>query len=84
MIASNQTLIVLIVTTILNVLLMIYISKGKNKTQLQKIFMYTVGILSFWLIGLIMQITLSERLNIQPIYFDYIIYIAICKYIIFF
>ena len=50
MIASNQTLTVLIATTILNILLMIYISRGKNKTQLQKIFMCTIGILIFWLI----------------------------------
>lgn len=78
MIASNQTLIALILTTILNILLIVYISKGKKEMQLQRIFMCTVEILIFWLIGLIMQIILSNKLNIEPIYFDYIIYIAIC------
>ena len=31
-----------------------------------------------WLFGLILQITLSKKLNINPIYFDYFVYIGAC------
>ena len=78
MIADKTTLIALIATTIINILLTVYLSKGKKNNQLKKIFIFSLSILIFWTIGLIMQITLSKPLNIEPIYFDYFIYIAIC------
>ena len=31
-----------------------------------------------WLVGLIVQATLSTTLNISPIYFDYFVYIGAC------
>ena len=78
MIADKTTLIALIATTIINILLTVYLSKEKKNNQLKKIFIFSLSILIFWTIGLIMQITLSKPLNIEPIYFDYFIYIAIC------
>ena len=78
MIADKTTLIALIATTIINILLTVYLSKKKKNNQLKKIFIFSLSILIFWTIGLIMQITLSKPLNIEPIYFDYFIYIAIC------
>ena len=78
MIADKTTLIALIATTIINILLTVYLSKEKKNNQLKKIFILSLSILIFWTIGLIMQITLSKPLNIEPIYFDYFIYIAIC------
>lgn len=78
MIADKTTLIALIATTIINILLTVYLSKEKKNNQLKKIFIFSLSILIFWTIGLIMQNTLSKPLNIEPIYFDYFIYIAIC------
>ena len=78
MIADKTTLIALIATTIINILLTVYLSKEKMNNQLKNIFIFSLSILIFWTIGLIMQITLSKPLNIEPIYFDYFIYIAIC------
>lgn len=78
MIADKTTLIALIATTIINILLTVYLSKEKKNNQLKKIFILSLSILIFWTMGLIMQITLSKPLNIEPIYFDYFIYIAIC------
>lgn len=78
MIADKTTLIALIATTIINILLTVYLSKEKKNNQLKKIFIFSLSILIFWTIVLIMQITLSKPLNIEPIYFDYFIYIAIC------
>ena len=78
MIADKTTLIALIATTIINILLTVYLSKEKKNNQLKKIFILSLSILIFWTMVLIMQITLSKPLNIEPIYFDYFIYIAIC------
>ena len=78
MITNNQALIALIITTVVNFILIIYLTKGKNKNQLSKMFICALCLLILWSIGLIMQITLSEPLNIPPIYFDYFVYIPIC------
>ena len=63
---------------IINFILIMYLTKGKNKSQLSKMFICALSLLILWSIGLIMQITLSGPLNILPIYFDYFVYIPIC------
>ena len=78
MLTNERALIALTITTIINIILTIYLSRGKNKSQLSKMFICALTLLIFWSIGLIMQITLSGPLNIEPIYFDYLIYIPIC------
>ncbi|MBQ2835740.1 MAG: PAS domain S-box protein [Clostridia bacterium] len=78
MITNTQALIALIITTIINFVLTIYLAKGKNKNQLSQMFTCALGLLILWSIGLIMQMTLSGPLNIDAIYFDYFVYIPIC------
>lgn len=78
MITNNQALIALIITTVINFILTLYLAKGKNKNQLSKMFICALSLLILWSIGLIMQITLAEPLNIEPIYFDYFVYIGAC------
>ena len=78
MIASEQTLITLIIVGILDVALMIYLAKQKNKNQLSKACICVLFLFMLWVIGLVMQITLSGPLNISPIYFDYFVYIPVC------
>ena len=78
MIASEQTLITLIIVGILDVALMIYLAKQKNKNQLSKACICVLFLFMLWVIGIVMQITLSRPLNIPPIYFDYFVYIPVC------
>ena len=78
MIASEQTLITLIIVGILDVALMIYLAKQKNKNQLSKACICVLFLFMLWVIGIVMQITLSRPLNIPPIYFDYFVYIPLC------
>ena len=78
MITNTQALIALIITTIINFVLTIYLAKGKNKNQLSQMFTCALCLLILWSIGLIMQMTLSGPLNIDAIYFDYFVYIPIC------
>ena len=60
MISNTQSLIALIITTIINFILTIYLATGKNKSQLSKMFTCALSLLILWSIGLIMQITLAE------------------------
>jgi len=78
MLASVGTLIALIITAIVNVVLIIYLVKGQNKDQLSNMFITTMSLLFIWVFFLILQITLSKPLNIDPIYFDYLVYIGAC------
>ena len=75
---KEQTLITLVITTIVNVFLTIYLSKKKNKNQLNQVFICALSLLILWSIGLIAQIILSQPLKIEPIYFDYFVYIGAC------
>ena len=78
MITNNQALIALIIATLINFILILYLAKGKNKSQLSKMFICALSFLILWSIGLIMQITLAKPLNIEPVYFDYFVYIGAC------
>ena len=78
MLASVNTLIILIITAVVDISLIVYLAKGTNKNQLSKMFICTLSLLVLWLLGLICQITLSKPLNIEPIYFDYVVYIGAC------
>ena len=75
---NTQELIILILTIIINIVLILYLRKAKNRNQLNKIFIYTLELLVLWSTGLVLQITLSKPLNIEPVYFDYIVYIGAC------
>ena len=75
---KDFALVALFVATIVNILLIIYLANTKEKKQLSKIFILTLSLLILWTVSLILQITVSTKLNIKPIYFDYITYIAIC------
>ena len=78
MIIDIKTLMALSVATIVNISLVLYLTKIKIKNQLSKAFICALMLLVLWLIGLILQITLSKPLNINPIYFDYFVYIGAC------
>ena len=48
MITNNQALVALIVTTIINFMLTMYLKKKKNKNQLSKMFICTLTLLILW------------------------------------
>lgn len=68
----------LIISTILIFILMIYLLNIKKKTQLHKVFIYNCLLTFIWSIALIAQIIFSPLFNIDPIKFDYIVYIGAC------
>ena len=78
MLTSTNNLVALIVTALLINVLLIYVLKNKSQNNIKKSFSYLCILMLIWLIGLILQATLSTKLNISPIYFDYFVYIGSC------
>lgn len=78
MLVSKQTILFLGITCFIFLLLIFFLSRKKNKNQTHKLFIWLCILLAFWLIELILQAVLSDPLNINPVYFDYLVYINIC------
>lgn len=80
MLKTSDTIIigVLIFLCILLTVLLNYVLNKKNKKQLDKVFIIIIGLTIFWMISLIVQMFCVNILNINPIYFEYFIYISTC------
>jgi len=78
MLASLSTTIILMIICFIMTLILSTVLSKKNKNQLHKIFLAIFSLFIIWILGLLFQITLSSRFEINPIYFDYFIYIPIC------
>lgn len=78
MLTSISTIIVLIIVCILMNAFLLYLFKTQKPSQTHKIFMIICLLMLFWLIELILQATYSSSLKINPIYFDYFVYINAC------
>ena len=70
--------ILLILCTILVSFVAVYIRKTAKKTQFADVFLLNFIFVIIWNLSMIAQIFLSDLLNIEPIYFDYVAYIGIC------
>ncbi len=78
MLTSIQNLIVLVITCLFVFLILRYTQKSKNQNDIKKKFSHICELMIIWLFGLILQATLSVKLNIPPLYFDYFVYIGLC------
>ena len=58
--------------------LLIIIINSKSKKQVNKAFAFLVVCSHICCAGQLLSILLSEKFNIPPIYFDYIVYIGTC------
>ena len=58
--------------------LLIIIINSKSKKQVNKAFAFLIACSHICCVGQLLSIFLSEKFNIPPIYFDYIVYIGTC------
>ena len=72
------TLALLIIVALASIAELIAIVKAVKKSQLKTVFICNLICILICLIGQTAQILFSERFNIPPIYFDYIVYIGTC------
>ena len=70
--------VALVISSFLTMILIVYLSTRKNKNQLQKIFIVDSVLVLIWCILLVAQKYFCATTNINPIIFDYFIYICIC------
>lgn len=68
----------LIISTILILFLFVFIRRQTRKTELKNSFLFILFCLLIWCSGLIAQIILTNKYDISPIYFDYVVYIGTC------
>ena len=68
----------LTVSCFLALALIIYLSTRKNKNQLQKIFIIDSALVLVWCLLLVVQKYFCTTSNINPIMFEYLIYICAC------
>ena len=73
-----STLILLLIPLLFTIFMNISLLHVKKKNQLHKVFIIVFALLGFWFIGLIAQIILTSKFDIDPIYFEYFIYISAC------
>ena len=78
MLTSLSNLIILIITCLFINFLFNFSLKSKKQADIRTSFSYICLTMLIWLIGLILHATISRKLNISPIYFDYFVYIGIC------
>ena len=78
MLTSLSNIIILIITCLFINFLFNFSLKSGKQADIRTSFSYICLTMLIWLIGLIIQATLSTKLNISPIYFDYIVYIGTC------
>ena len=78
MLTSTFALTALAITCIIIAFLLVYLLRQKKSTQTNKIFIVICLLMITWIVGLILQATLSTKLSTDPIFFDYFVYIAIC------
>ena len=53
-------------------ILSIYLSKQKNKNKIHKVFSIISVMLQIYILSMFAQLTLADKINVQPIYFEYI------------
>ncbi len=73
-----MTLFLLLLSATVTILILIFTNKGKNITQMSKMFTNILICMTFWNVALISQYELAEPFGIPPIYFDYVSFIGIC------
>lgn len=74
----NSSLILVIISTLLIIGLLLIILKGKSKKQLQIVFAFDLICVLIISIGVILQEIFSKKFNINPMFFEYFIYVGTC------
>ena len=80
MFTKDNISIVWILTILCIILLLFlkYLTDKKNRKQLEKAFSVLFVVHILWMVGLILQVICVDKFKMNPIYFDYFIYIWIC------
>lgn len=75
--SKESSLVLLLLSTLVLFVMLYFINKTKSRKKLVRYFSILIILLLIWNLGLTLQLLLSDRLGINPIYFDFITYFGI-------
>ena len=76
---NNVTFVLLLIAGILDLILMVVIeTSSKKKNQIKTTFSLNLVCLIIIITGQLLQMIFAKKLNIEPVYFDYFVYIGTC------
>lgn len=78
MMSGIVNLIMLIMAAIITFVLFLFMKRNTTKSQLTRTFTWNIILILIWLIPLIFQVLLTEKLHISPIVFEYFTYVGTC------
>ncbi len=70
--------ILLIISIVLSIILVLYVLRQRPLKQLHKAFLCTISCIILISIGVLLQSIMSETFGVNPIYYEYFIYIGTC------
>lgn len=71
MMSGIVNLIMLIMAAIITFVLFLFMKRNTTKSQLTRTFTWNIILILIWIIPLIFQVLLTEKLHISPIVFEY-------------
>ena len=74
----NIYVLMLTISVIVSIILFVYIIKNKTKNQLNQIFAVNIALVIILALAVLLQLLLAEKLNIDPVKFEYVAYIGGC------
>lgn len=78
MMSGIVNLIMLIMAAIITFVLFLFMKRNTTKSQLTRTFTWNIILILIWIIPLIFQVLLTEKLHISPIVFEYFTYVGTC------
>ena len=75
---NASTLVLLLIPLLFTIFMNMALLHVKKKNQLHKVFILVFTLMGLWFIGLIAQIIVTSKFNVDPIIFEYFIYISAC------
>ena len=75
--SKESSLVLLLLSTLILFVMLYSINKTNSRKKLVRYFSILIVLLLIWNLGLTLQLLLTERLGVSPIYFDFITYFGI-------
>lgn len=75
--SKESSLVLLLLSTLILFVMLYSINKTNSRKKLVRYFSILTVLLLIWNLGLTLQLLLAERLEVSPIYFDFITYFGI-------
>ena len=70
--------VIMAISLIITTVMLVVVAKQRTKNQMQQMFLINIILLFILCFFIFLQLILSDKLNIDPVYFEYFAYIGGC------